>query len=249
MHGFWQCKTMSLALLILLCTGSAVAQETPLKVAVLESSPPMGYRDSAGKLTGFGTAIAKALCDELQTRCVFEPVLLEGSLDRLAAGEFDIVAIGLLNTPERASKVVFTKPVYRSVTLWVAKPGVRPGNDKIRVSTFGGSAHEKYVRTQNWDYIVARNLEDMLAQFQANVAQAAIVPLMTSFSLMRHPAFKRIGLEATVMPLPELGSNACFALNPRRAHLKDPLDQALDKIKRNGIYDRINSEFLPFRVE
>jgi ABC-type amino acid transport substrate-binding protein len=32
--------------------------------------------------------------------------------------------------------------------------------------------------------------------------------------------------------------------NPRRADLKEPLDKALAKIKRNGTYDRINSTFL-----
>ncbi len=236
-------------MLVALCAELALAQENALRVGVLETAPPIGYRDSSGKLTGFGTAIAKALCDEIQARCVFEPVLLEAALERLIGGEFDMVAIGLLNTPERAKKVIFTKPVYRSVTLWVARPGVRPGGDKVRVSTFSGSAHEKYVRSQNWLYITARDQDEMMGQLQAGVAQAAIVPLMTSFSLMRHPALKRNGLEATVMPLPELGSNACFALNPQRAQLKDSLDQALDKIKRNGVYDRINSEFLPFRVE
>jgi ABC-type amino acid transport substrate-binding protein len=30
--------------------------------------------------------------------------------------------------------------------------------------------------------------------------------------------------------------------------LKEQIDAALDRIKRNGTYDRINSRFLPFRV-
>ena len=36
--------------------------------------------------------------------------------------------------------------------------------------------------------------------------------------------------------------------SPRRPELKHEINTALERIKRNGTYDRINSRFLPFRV-
>lgn len=53
-----------LAALILVTGTAARPAEPPLKVAVLENSPPMSYRDADGRLTGFsielpGPCVAK----------------------------------------------------------------------------------------------------------------------------------------------------------------------------------------------
>lgn len=239
----------SLSLACCLFAGTAGAEAAPLRVAVLEEAPPLGYRDAAGNLTGFATTIARALCAEIGVRCEFQATRLESVIDQLAAGHFDLAAIGLLNTPERSRKVVFTKPVYRSVTLWIARPGIQPGDAAARVSIFRGSAHETYARAQRWQVIGAQNDVQMIEQLAAGVAQAAIVPLMTSLNLRRHPVFQQLGLSASVLQHPELAGNASFAISPQRAELKALLDAALENIKRNGTYDRINTEFLPFRVE
>ena len=241
-----------LLILSLLLGGFALAAraETPvLRVAVLENSPPLSYRDSAGKLTGFSPAVAEALCDELAMRCEFRATRLEYLIDDLVAGHFDIAAIGLLSTPERSRKVLFTGPVYRSVAIWLAKPGVEPGQAGIRVSVFKGSVHESYARSRQWDVVAAHDESQMIELLSAGVAQAAVSPLMTSLGLQQNPRFIQLGLKGTRLKVPELEGNAGFAIDPRRADLKEPLDKALEKIKRNGTYDRINSTFLPFRVE
>ncbi len=238
--------------LCLLLGGFAVparADLPVLRVAVLEGSPPLSYRDAAGKLTGFSPAVAQALCDELAVRCEFRAARLEYLIDDLAAGHFDIAAVGLINTPERSRKVLFTGPVYRSVALWIAKPGVEPGQAGVRVTVFKGSVHESYARARQWDVVAAQDEHEMIEQLSAGVARAAVSPLMTSLGLQQNPRFIRLGLKGTRLEVPELEGNACFAINPRRADLKEPLDKALAKIKRNGTYDRINSTFLPFRVE
>ena len=227
----------------------AAAESRPLKVAVLEAAPPLGYRDASGQLTGFATGIARALCVEIGSYCEFEVTRLESSVDGLAAGQFDFAAIGLLNTPERSQKVLFTKPIYRSVTLWVGRPGKQPGDPDTRISVFRGSAQESYAKRQQWQMIGASNETEMIEQLAAGVAHGAIVPLMTSLNMQRNPIFQQLGLEVTILQQPELAGNASFAINPRRGALKAQLDGALDSIKRKGIYDRINSEFLPFRVE
>lgn len=43
-------------------------------------------------------------------------------------------------------------------------------------------------------------------------------------------------------------SGFSLGIAPRRPELKEQIDAALERIKRNGTYDRINSQFLPFRV-
>ena len=40
-----------------------------VNVAVLDSSPPMSYRNSAGEITGFSMAIMRTLCEEMKDNC------------------------------------------------------------------------------------------------------------------------------------------------------------------------------------
>lgn len=117
------------------------------------------------------------------------------------------------------------------------------------VSVFKGSVHENCARSRQWDVVAAPDENQLIEQLSAGVAWAAVRPLMTSRGLQQTPRFIGLGLKGTLLQVPELEGNAGFAINPRRADMKEPLDRALEKIKRNGTYDRISSTFLPFRVE
>ncbi len=86
------------------------------------------------------------------------------------------------------------------------------------------------------------------APLLAGVARAAIVPMNTSLHLQRNREFQCLGVVATVMTVPDLVGNASFGINPRRPELKIAVDDVLDHIKRNGVYEQINTQFLPFRV-
>lgn len=235
--------------LLLAVTAPAGADPTRLKVAVLDDAPPLGFRDSNGQLTGFSIGVMRALCAEMAAHCDFEVRRLEYLIDDLAAGHFDVAAIGLLSTPERRQRVLFSRPVYRSLTVLFSRSGAQPGQSDVRLSVFKGSAQERYVKAQGWDSIGAQTDREIIDQLKAGVTQACIVPLMTSLNLRQDPAFLKLDLQMSVLKVAELDNNAAFAISPRRPELKAPLDKALERIKTNATYDRINSQFLPFRVD
>lgn len=225
------------------------AAEQVLKIGVLDSSPPMSYRKADGQLTGFSIEIARALCEEMRVRCDFQITTIERVVDSVASGEFDIGAVSLLDTPERRARILLAQPHFRSISLWFAKPGVMPGERGLRVAVVKGSAQESYVRKQGWNMVAVPTNRELGQPLIAGVAQAAIVPMTTSLNLMNDQEFRNLGLSSTVMKVPELVGNASFGINPRRPELKESVDNALEHIKRNGTYDRINSQFLPFRIQ
>lgn len=239
---------LCLALLLGVLSGVGRAETPALRVAVLENSPPMSYRDANGKLTGFSHAVVSAVCEELKTRCAFQVVSLERVVDDLAMGEYDIAAVSLLNTPERRKKILFAKPYFRSISLWFALPGVAPGHAGIRVAVVKGSAQERYAVQKNWLTVGVPTNGQLAEPLSAGVAQAAIVPMNTALYLQKDKTFQHLGLVSFVMNEPELAGDASFGINPRRPDLKEAVDEALERIKRNGVYDRINTQFLPFRV-
>lgn len=228
--------------------GAASAMENALRIAVLENAPPMAYRDAHGQLTGFSIGIARTVCEEMHVECEFHAIRLDRVVDALAAGEFDIAAVSLLDTPERRTRILFAKPYLRSFSVWIAKPGIPPGARDTRVSVVKGSAQERYALGRQWETLAVGSHAGLLAAMVKGGAQAALVPMVTSMSLRKEKEFADLGLSTLIMHEPELGGDAAFGISPRRAELKPLVDAALDRIKRNGSYDRINSQFLPFRV-
>jgi ABC-type amino acid transport substrate-binding protein len=239
---------LSLVLLLGILSAGARAETPALRVAVLENSPPMSYRDANGKLTGFSHAVISALCEEIKVPCEFQVTTLERVVDAVAQGEYDIAAVSLLETPERRAKVLFAKPYFRSISLWFALPGILPGQDGIRVAVVKGSAQERYALQQNWITVGVPTNGQLVEPLSAGVAQAAIIPMSTALNLQKDKRIQQQGISAVVMNAPELAGYAAFGINPRRPDLKEAIDEALERIKLNGTYDRINSRFLPFRV-
>ncbi len=226
----------------------APSAATALQVAMLENSPPTAFRDAVGRLTGFSVEVARAVCAEMKVQCEFQVMVLDRVVDALAGGEIDIAAVSLLDTPERRLRILFAQPYFRSITLWFARPGVEPGQRGLRVAVVRGSAQESYARKQNWDTVGVPTNGELGVPLLAGIAQAAIVPMNTSLHLQSSKEFQRLGLAATVMTVPDLVGNASFGINPRRPEIKIAVDDALEHIKRNGVYEHINTQFLPFRV-
>lgn len=247
---FFRMRSFFVIVLLTVCwslTGQA-AGERVLRVAVLDNSPPMAYRDEHGELTGFSIGIIQAICEEMHAKCLLQVISLDQTLDVLANGEADIAAISLLDTPERRRRILFAKPYFRSVSLWFAKPGIVPGNPAARVAVVSGSAQERFALARHWPVHPVRSNVELLAPLRAGQANAAIVPMSSGLNLVKQPEMSALALSTTVMNEPELGGDASFGISPRRAELKEEIDAALERIKRNGAYDRINSRFLPFRI-
>lgn len=248
MLALWGRRFAVFVLLTVAVGNAMVAGERSLRVAVLDNSPPMAFRDAAGELTGFSVGIIRAVCEEMRVQCAYQVTTIDNVLDELAAGDYDVAAVSLLDTPERRARVIFAKPYFRSISLWFARPGVAPGQAGVRVAVLHGSAQERFARARGWPTVGVRTNGELAEPLAAGLAQAAIIPMATSLGLMKRPEFRQLGLYGTVMNEAELGGDASFGISPRRPELKEQIDAALDRIRRNGTYDRINSQFLPFRV-
>lgn len=235
-------------LVLFLLAWPASAQELVLRVAVLGSSSPMSYVDAKGELTGFSIGIIRAVCEELHASCQLKVVALDKVVDGLVAGEFDVAAVGLLDTPERRARILLSKPFFRSQSVWFTKNGKQPGAQGIKVAAVSGSAQEAYIRSKGWKNEPLQSNDQVGRVLMSEQADAGLVPMPTAIALMQQSGFQKLGLQFVMMDDPGLGGDVCFGLPPMQSKLKAQVDAALERIKRNGRYDRINSEFLPFRV-
>lgn len=241
-------KKLLLTALFIFLVGSTGAQEAPLRVAVLGNSMPMSYLDSKGELTGFSIGIIRAMCEEMRASCNLRVIPLDKAVESLVAGEFDVAAIGLLDTPERRAKILLTKPFFRSASIWFTKNRKFPGTPGIKIAAVAGSAQSAFLQNKNWKVIPIQSNDQIAQMLMSDQADAGLIPMPTAISLMQNPGFSALNFQYMMMDEPGLSGDACFGVTPNNPELKRKLDSALDRIKRNGRYDKINSEFLPFRV-
>ena len=238
-------------LLFLALAGCVFAQagERVLRVAILSNSPPMSYTDAQGRPAGFNVGVARALCEAMAVQCELTVVELKQVVDALAAGEFDFSAVSLLATPARQAKILFSKPYYHSNSIWFARPGIEPGAATARVAAVAGSAQLRYARARGWNVTPVLHHSDFPALLADGTVDAALIPMATSLTLRQDPRIQSLALETTVLQAPELSGDVCYGVNPRDPELRDRIDEAFDQIKRDGRFDRLNTEYLPFRLQ
>lgn len=241
--------TLLLVAAVAAVAASIDATTRPLRVAVIGNVPPLSYVDERGRPTGFAVELAEALCEVMKTRCTIHVVLLEDAIDALAADRYDFASINLLATPERRERVLFSKPFYRSVSVWLAAPSVAPGAPGVTVAAVRGSAQAAYIEKQGWKSHFVDTHQGLATAIASGAASAVIVPMTTSLILVGDPKFKALGLQPTVMSDPLLGGDVCISINPKRTDLPARLDAALDQLKSDGRFDRINSKYLPFKLQ
>jgi ABC-type amino acid transport substrate-binding protein len=185
----------------------------------------------------------------MHANCHFVVAPFAEMLPGLEGGKFDVAAVSMLNTPERRARVLLSKPYYRSRTMWFGRPGINPGDEKVRVAVMSGSAQERYAQAQHWQTRSVPGHADLAEQIAQGYAQAMLTPQSNAIYLMQQASFRKLGLVSQVMDGEGLGGDVSFGIAPGKVELKKNIDMALERINRDGRYDRINSEFLPFRID
>lgn len=223
--------------------------DRPLRMAVVGHAPPMSYTSERGVLTGFNVELGRALCATLQSRCEIVPVPLGDIVSAVATGKVDFAVSSLLATPERRQQVLFTKPYYRSLSAWLARPGVEPGASNVTVAVVKGSAQARYARAQRWKTLDLPLHSEMPDALSAGRAQAVLLPMLTAWALSQDPRVVAWGGVFQVYAAADISGDVSISVSPLRPELVERLNQAIDQVKRDGRFDRIASEFLPFKLQ
>ncbi|HYG87114.1 MAG TPA: transporter substrate-binding domain-containing protein [Azospirillum sp.] len=244
----------ALAGLIALWFGQAGAE--PLRVAV---TPWTGFAmiDVNGQLTGFNVDIMRELCKRIAVECELVMMLPGEVIEKVIAGkDVDIAAAGLLRTPDRERRMLFTDRYWRSSSSFVARSGTfsAPTLTALsgrRVAATRGSRQADYVREHFSGVATVMEFpgfDDTLAAVAAGDADVGLLPTIAALNYLVSDAGH--GMETIGDPLTEhgLGGDVAIALPLGREPLRDRLNQALRSILLDGRYDAINSRYFPFRI-
>lgn len=236
------------ALTLLASTGPAMAQEKTYRVGLITHSPPMSFTDESGTFTGFNVEIAQELCATMKVRCVQQPMVIDKIVDMAATDQIDFAVVGFVASPERRTRVLFSKEYYQSLSVWVARPNVPVAQPGSTVAVVKGSSQASHAQSVGWKTVQVASQNEMHALLASGAADAALLPMLSSLSLTQDKALQGKGLKTTIVTGPLISGSLHMVINPQQKELVHSINAALDQIKRDGRFDRINRKFIPFSL-
>lgn len=235
------------------------SQWPELRVAVDATYKPFTYKTDAGELAGFDVDIAKALCDELKSKCVFVEQAWDGMIPGLQAKKYDVIISSMSITDERKQVVDFTGKYYNTPSCVVVKSALNLGAEAVnfkdkKLGVLKASTQEKYAMGELQPAgatIVPYDAQDQVyldiksGRLDGTVADVVEVNggfLSTADGTDYACAGTRIPVEFDAK---YFGAGAGVALRKEDTALRDALDAAIKTIRDNGTWNALAEKSVP----
>lgn len=227
-----------------------------LRIATEGEYPPFSYVAEKGELAGFDVDIARELCKAMNAECEIVAVKWDVILTDLAAGKYDAVVASVTKTPEREKLVDFTDKYYRTTSSFIGRNGsdiaISPeGLQGKIVATQRGTVHAVYLE-KNYSGIAVVHLTDTLdGAFELLAKGEADLVLGNSLvclGFLKRNEGKPFDFVGEALSAENLSSTANIAIRKGNDKLRNAFNRALQTIRYQGIYDKINSKYFPFSI-
>lgn len=248
---------MAAVLTVSLMTGAAQAGQK-VKIGTEGAYPPFNSIDKDGKLVGFDIDIANALCDAAGFECEFVVQDWDGMIPGLMAKKYDAIIASMSITEERKKKVDFTGKYYNTPAKFFARKGsgleISPEGLKGKIiavqratthenflnDNYAGSVTVKSYATQDEAY-----LDIVSGRADAGIADS--VAVMDGFlGTAEGKDFEFVGPDFSDPKW--FGDGAGIAVRKGEGDLLNALNAAIDKIRADGTYAKINAKYFDFDV-
>lgn len=216
-----------------------------IRVLVLADTPPFAYSQD-NELKGFNVDIAKDVCRRLGVSCEIRESILEAILETIAAGDADLGMGNMLKTEERAKRVLFSIPLWRSTSSFVGRRGSHLAKQRARLAVVSGSVQAEYLYRTFPDarIIEAPSTAASLQLIEEESADYTLLPVAVASEIVRRSS--RLTFTGEKVQDPRLGGTVHVIFPPDRVDLRHRVDAAIEDMIADGSYFRISRRYFPF---
>jgi ABC-type amino acid transport substrate-binding protein len=220
--------------------------ETPptIRAGVLQAGsdtafPPFEFEDQQGGYVGFDIDICTALAKKMGLELEVVPTAWDGIIPALVSDRFDIIMSAMTITEERQQQINFTDP-YIQANIAITSPVDAPIESEeelegkivgVQVDTTGQFAVEEIEgvgEIRSYDTILSAFQDLDIGRLDAVVNDAPV----NAYIIRDNPRFENTG---------EIVTDDVYGFGVKQGNdqLLEALNQALEEIKDEGLYDRI----------
>jgi polar amino acid transport system substrate-binding protein len=220
----------------------AKAKDKVLRVGSETTYPPFEFQDAKTKeATGFDIDLIKAVAKQAGYKVKVVGMNFDGLIPALLAKNIDVIASAMTITDERAEKVDFTDPYYKSgQTILVRKDdnsiqsfkdleGKRIG---VQIGTTGADEAKKIKNAKIREY---NTTDEANLDLINGSVDAVINDLPVNQYYLAQGGSKDAKLVGELLSRENYG----FAVAKGNTKLRDQLNKGLAEVKKSGEYDKI----------
>ncbi|MDF2620826.1 MAG: extracellular solute-binding protein family 3 [Xanthobacteraceae bacterium] len=239
-------------------SGASAKEWKTVRIGTEGAYPPFNYIEN-NEIKGFDIDIAKALCEKMKVTCTFVAQDWDGIIPALLAGKYDAIAASMSITEERKKQIDFSKKYYKTPATFAV-----PKDSKI-TDTSPAALKGKNLGAQG-STIHSNYLEDVYAKAGAEVklygkqdeanldlangrldaVLADKVVLLEWLNTKDGACCKFTGAEYTDPKY--FGEGVGVGIRKDDKDLVAMFNKAIDEIRADGTYQKINEKYFPFSV-
>ncbi|WP_374584888.1 ABC transporter substrate-binding protein [Ideonella dechloratans] len=247
--------------LMLAAASLAASAQAPdwkkIRIGVEGAYPPFSEVGTDGKLKGFDIDIAMALCAEMKAECTLVQQEWDGMIPALQARKFDAIIASMAITDERKKSVLFSDK-YQNTPPWMVGKGSLPHDispaamkgKKIGVQRT--SIHDRWATATYKDSEIVRysKQDEVFLDLAAGRIDATVCDsVAANLGFLKTPAGKGFAVLGTPPDDPAFfGAGAGIAVRKSDAVLQQKFSAAIQAIRANGVYQKVNAKYFDFDV-
>ena len=238
---------------VLAVVGGAAGAQEKLRLGTEGGYPPFNFTDASGNVTGFDVEIGLALCEKMGVECEVVAQDWDGIIPGLLAKKYDFVIASMFITEERKKQVAFSDPYYAAAMTHVA-----PKDSGITDFTNEGMA-DKVVGAQagaSQAYFVQRVYPDAdirlyptqdevnldLVSGRLDLQVGDMLPMLAWVNETEDGVCCEL-IGAPITDPEFVGEGAGIAVRQEDTGLLEKLNAALEEIRADGAYKKINDKY------
>lgn len=226
-----------------------------LRVAMDAPYPPFGMVEPDGSLTGFEVELGNAVCQDITGKdCEWVIQAWDGIIPGLLARKYDMIFSSMAITEERRQSVLFSELYYTTPSAFFAPkaadfdPAETAG---LRIGVQRATNQDRYVTEFHPEAEIVRytKTDDVALDLTGGRLDAMFVDAPVGIELAAsQDGIVRVG-DFIKQPDRIFGMGVGAAFRQRDAELEDKVTASLEKLKNNGVYDRIMDKYFDFSVK
>ncbi|WP_028111133.1 basic amino acid ABC transporter substrate-binding protein [Ferrimonas futtsuensis] len=232
---------LSLSLLTLTGCGK---KENVLVVGTNAAFPPFEYMGgpNGDEVKGFDIDIARQIAEDAGKTLKVENMKFDSLIVALNAGKIDMIAAGMTITPERQKAVNFSQPYYEATQVVLTQQGQAPsGPDELKGKTIAvqlGSTGDIMAKEYSQNVVAFNTGFEAIMELKNGKVDLVLFDSEPAANHMK----KNPDLQLTKLAFdPEYYG---LAISKENAELLKQTNATLDKMKSNGQYDALISQYM-----
>jgi polar amino acid transport system substrate-binding protein len=226
------------------CTSnsSSTSQSKVLKVGSETSFAPFEFQDAkSNEYVGFDMDLIQAIGKQMGYEVKVQSMGFDGLIPALEAGNIDVAVSGMTINEERAKKVNFSKPYYKSglnVVVKIDNTTIKSFKDldgkkiAVQIGTTGANEAKKVPNATIREF---NNAPEAFMELKAGGVDAVVNDAPVNEYYIAQAGSKDAKVVGELLSSEDYG----IATSKKNTELAGKIDKALDELKKNGEYEKI----------